>query len=274
MGDWRENKGVVTPVKNQGGCGSCWAFSSIETMESHYAIATGEPAPHLSAQQLVDCSPNPQHCGGTGGCQGSIQTLAFNYTASAGSVGEGDYAYSGRDGTCQQSAVANACVKNDGYVKVKVNDYASHMDALQKGPVAISLAAMILQSYGGGVLSSCDCDMDHAVQMVGYGSDSGKDYWLVRDSWGGSWGESGYVRIQKFGEGKEPTCVDKTPQDGEACQGDKAPRTYADLGIASCSDCQSKCSGHGGYNCGTGSGGLRCKCGDGSIDCNGFSYLV
>merc|ERR1712070_774773 len=119
--------------------------------------------------------------------------------------------------------------KNDGYVKVKVNDYASHMDALQKGPVAIILAAMSLQSYGGGVLSQCDCDMDHAVQMVGYGSDSGKDYWLVRNSWGGAWGEKGYVRIQRFGDGNEPTCVDKTPQDGEACQGDTAPRTYAGL---------------------------------------------
>merc|ERR1712203_859805 len=100
-----------------------------------------------------------------------------------------------------------------------------------KGPVAISLAAGSFgwQLYGGGVLSKCDCDMDHAVQLVGYGTEAGKDYWLVRNSWGGSWGEKGYVRIQRFGEGKEPTCVDKTPQDGEACQGDTAPRTYAGL---------------------------------------------
>jgi len=83
--------------------------------------------------------------------------------------------------------------------------------------------------YGGGILSECDCDMDHAVQLVGYGADQGTLYWLVRNSWGGSWGEQGYVRIKRFGEGKEPTCVDSTPQDGEACKGDTKPRTYAGL---------------------------------------------
>lgn len=216
----------MTPVKDQGGCGSCWAFSSIETFESRYALATGDPAPSLSAQQLVDCSPNPQHCGGTGGCQGSIQTLAFNYTATAGMAQESDYPYRGMTMSCQSF---EPCAKNDGYVKVKVNDYASHMDALQEGPVAISLAAAFLQMYGGGILSNCDCDMDHAVQLVGYGTDGDKDYWLVRNSWGRSWGESGYVRIQRFGEGNEPTCTDKKPQDGEACEGDTAPRTYAGL---------------------------------------------
>merc|ERR1711943_105019 len=104
------------------------------------------------------------------------------------------------------------------------------MDALQKGPVSISLAAMSLQSYGGGVLSQCDCDMDHAVQLVGYGSDSGKDYWLVRNSWGGSWGEGGYIRMQRYGEGNEPCGTDGSPQDGDACQGDTTPRTYCGEG--------------------------------------------
>merc|ERR1712217_434817 len=229
--DWREKSGVMTPVKDQGGCGSCWAFSTVETLESHLAIATGSPAPILSPQQIVSCAPNPDQCGGTGGCQGSIQTLGFNYTKTAGITTEADYPYRGVTGTCEQSKI-KPVAQNDGYIKLKVNDYPSLVSAVAtKGPVAISLAAGSFgwQLYGGGVLTKCDCDMDHAVQLVGYGTDAGKDYWLVRNSWGGSWGEKGYIRIKRFGDGKEPTCTDKTPQDGEACKGDTSPRTYAGL---------------------------------------------
>merc|ERR1711957_294392 len=98
------------------------------------------------------------------------------------------------------------------------------------GSVAISIAAggSAFQFYSSGVLSNCnDFVMDHAVQLVGYGTDSasGKDYWLVRNSWG-NWGEKGYLRLQRYGEGKEPCGVDKKPQDGDACKGDTAPRTY------------------------------------------------
>merc|ERR1712039_193827 len=201
--DWREKSGVMTPVKDQGGCGSCWAFSTVETLESHLAIATGSPAPVLSPQQIVSCAPNPNQCGGTGGCQGSIQTLGFNYTKTAGITTEASYPYRGVTGTCEQSKI-KPVAQNDGYIKLKVNDYPSLVSAVAtKGPVAISLAAGSFgwQLYGGGVLSKCDCDMDHAVQLVGYGTDGGK----------------------------EPTCTDKTPQDGEACKGDTSPRSYAGL---------------------------------------------
>jgi len=230
--DWRTKAGVMTPVKNQGGCGSCWAFSTVETLESHLAIATGEAAPILSPQQVVSCAPNPNQCGGTGGCAGSIQPLGFNYTKTAGITTEANYPYQGVTGTCQQSKIKSVA-QNDGYIKLKVNDYASMVSAVAtKGPLAISLAAggFGWQLYGGGVLTKCDCDQDHAVQLVGYGTDPKKgDYWLVRNSWGAGWGEKGYIRIQRFGDGKEPTCVDKTPGDGEACKGDKKPRTYAGL---------------------------------------------
>jgi len=230
--DWRSKPGVMTPVKNQGGCGSCWAFSTVQTLESHLAIATNESAPILSPQQVVSCAPNPDNCGGSGGCQGSIQTLGFNYTETAGITLEQDYPYEGVTGKCQQSRI-KAVAKNAGYIKLKVNDYASLVSAVAtKGPVAISLAAggMGWQSYGGGVLTKCDCDQDHAVQLVGYGTDPREgDYWLVRNSWGAGWGEKGYIRIKRFGDGKEPTCVDKTPADGEACKGDTKPRTYAGL---------------------------------------------
>jgi cathepsin L len=228
--DWRTKDGVVTPVKDQGGCGSCWAFSTVETLESHLAIATGNAAPLLSAQQVVSCAPNPNQCGGTGGCQGSIQTLGFNYTKTAGITTEDSYPYQGVTGQCEQSKI-EPIATNDGYIKLKVNDYASLVSAVAtKGPIAISLAAGSSgwQFYGGGVLTSCDCVQDHAVQLVGYGTES-EDYWLVRNSWGPSWGEKGYIRIKRFGEGKEPTCSDTKPQDGEACKGDTTPRTYAGL---------------------------------------------
>merc|ERR1712217_929618 len=86
-------------VKKQGACGSCWAFSATETLESHYAISTGEAAPVLSPQQIVSCAPNPDHCGGTGGCAGSTQPLAFNYTETAGLTTEANYPYQGTTGT-------------------------------------------------------------------------------------------------------------------------------------------------------------------------------
>jgi len=229
--DWRSKDGVVTPVKNQGGCGSCWAFSTTETLESHYSLATGEAAPVLSPQQLVSCAPNPDHCGGTGGCAGSTQPLGFNYTETAGLSLESSYPYKGVTGTCDSSKVSPV-VKNTGYTVLDTNNYTQLITAVAtQGPVAISVAAggFGWQLYGGGVYSgSCGFDMDHAVQLVGYGTDNGKDYWLVRNSWG-SWGEKGYIRMERFGEGKEPCGTDKTPQDGDACEGDTKPRTYCGL---------------------------------------------
>jgi cathepsin L len=226
--DWRE-KGVVTPPKNQGGCGSCWAFSAVETLESHLAIAIGGRPPVLSPQQIVSCTPNPQHCGGTGGCQGATQPLAFNYTKTIGITTEESYSYEGVTGTCDTSKIKPVAT-NDGFVKLRTNDYTSLMSAVAtKGPIAISLAASSWGMYGGGVLSTCDFVQDHGVQLVGYGVDGDKDYWLVRNSWGSGWGENGYIRIQRFGEGKEPCGTDRKPEDGEACDGDTTPRTYCGM---------------------------------------------
>jgi len=226
--DHRDTAGVVTPVKNQASCGSCWAFSAVETLESHLAIATGEAAPILSPQQIVSCAPNPQHCGGTGGCKGSTQPLAFNYTMTAGITTEASYPYKGVTGTCTESQITPVA-SNDGFVQLESNNYADLLTAVAtKGPIAISVAAGGLgwQLYGGGIFSGTSFVMDHAVQLVGYGSDKGKMYWTVRNSWAASWGEKGYIRLERFGEGKEPCGVDKKPQDGDACEGDTSPRTY------------------------------------------------
>lgn len=236
--DWRD-QGVVTPTKDQGSCGSCWAFSSVETLESHLAIATGDAVQVLSAQQIVSCAPNPDQCGGSGGCDGSTQPLAFNYTQTAGITTEASYPYSARTGTCDTSKITPVGY-NSGYVELPVNDGAALMDAIaNQGPVSVSIAAsgFHFQFYGGGVLSNCnDFVMDHAVQAVGYGSDSGKDYWLIRNSWGASWGEGGYIRFARYSAGNEPCGVDKSPQDGDACAGDTSPRTYCgECGVLSSS---------------------------------------
>jgi len=235
--DWRDD-GVVTAAKNQGSCGSCWAFSATETLESHLALATGEAVQILSPQQITSCAPNPDHCGGTGGCSGSTQPLAFNYTSTAGITTEASYPYKAVTGTCDESKI-DPVGFNDGTVELTVNDYTELITAVAtKGPVAISIAAggFTFQFYGGGVLKNCnDFVMDHAVQLVGYGTDGGDDYWLVRNSWG-SWGENGYVRIARYGEGKEPCGVDTAPGDGDACEGDTTqPTLCGECGILSSS---------------------------------------
>ena len=218
--DWRDKK-VVTPVKDQGGCGSCWAFSATETVESAVAMATGKLV-KMAPQEYVDCAPNPKHCGGSGGCQGSTQWLAFNHSIAAGIIaGATEYPYKGRDGTCEDSKMKSVA-SITGYERIMANDYTSLMSAVANyGPIAISVSAA-WRHYSEGVYDDeCGTTIDHAVQLVGYGTDdkSGDMYWLVRNSWGTSWGEEGYIRIKRFGEGNEPCGVDKNPSSGTGCTG-------------------------------------------------------
>merc|ERR1712194_162884 len=230
--DWRDKK-VVTAPKNQGGCGSCWAFSTAETLESQIAIKTGKLVT-FSPQEYVSCMPNPQHCGGTGGCQGATQILGFQYAIKAGITTEDSYPYQGSTGTCDPSKI-KPVAKITGYVKLPSNNYTALMNAVvSQGPIAISAAAEPWQLYSGGVYNGdCGTEVDHAIQLVGYGTQpksgrallggggggGGGDYWLVRNSWGASWGEKGYIRIQRLGEGKEPCAQDKKPADGFGCTG-------------------------------------------------------
>jgi len=210
-------------------------------LESHLAIATGKPAPLLSTQQLISCAPNPNKCGGTGGCQGSTQPLAFNYTEVAGITTEADYKFVGSTGKCDASKI-KPVAKNSGFTYLPTNNYTALMNAVAtKGPVAISIAAGGLgwQLYMGGIMKpglfNKGVAVDHAVQLVGYGEEKGTMFWLVRNSWG-SWGEKGYIRIERFGEGKEPCGMDTKPQDGMACAGDTKPVKYCGLcGILSSS---------------------------------------
>merc|ERR1711865_1055465 len=226
--DWRSS--LVTPIKNQGGCGSCWAFSATETLESSIAKATGKLLV-LAPQQIVSCTPDPNECGGKGGCDGATQQLGFNYTISAGISAESSYPYAGVTGTCDQSKI-KPVAGITGYVTVTPNNYTALATAVaMEGPIAITVAAGKWQLYShgvfsGGIFGSCGFELDHGVQLVGYGSESGKDYWVVRNSWGAGWGEEGFIRIARFGEGKEPCGIDNAPGDGIVCKGNTSKVTY------------------------------------------------
>lgn len=211
--DWRE-KGAVTKVKDQGGCGSCWAFSATETLESAYQIASGKLLT-LAPQTFVNCVQNPGGCGGQGGCEGATMELAFNMTAQKGIALESDLPYAGRDEKCK---TYKAAVKCTGYVKNPVNDAAAFEAAVAKMPQGITVAAEPWQLYGGGIFKGCSSGMfksntlDHGVQAVGYT----QEYWIVRNSWGPGWGEKGFIRITRANDDK--TFIDSKPADGVACK--------------------------------------------------------
>jgi cathepsin L len=211
--DWRE-KNVLTPVKNQGSCGSCWAFAATATVESAYAIATGSAPPVLGPQAYVSCMKNPDACGGTGGCEGAIAELAFDYTVTNGLPLESQYRYTARDSTCK---VFEPAVMVSGYKQLPANDADALASAIANvGPIAVSVAASQWSLYGGGIFTGCTgstgAEINHAVQAVGYSA----DYWIIRNSWGTSWGESGFIRLSRSKDSVMAT--DSAPADGFSCK--------------------------------------------------------
>jgi len=215
--DWRE-KGVVSSVKNQGQCGSCWAFATTEMVESYAAIATGSLL-ELSTQQVTSCSPNPLNCGGVGGCRGSIAQLGFGYLQLFGHTLEESWPYTSgsttETGDCTFDMEATApAVTLAGYDTLPPNDQDAVLSHLAEvGPLAVNVDASQWHSYTGGIFDGCDyaqnMDLNHVVQMVGYTEDA----WIVRNSWGTGWGEDGYIRLARGNE-----CgTDSKPLDGTGC---------------------------------------------------------
>ena len=191
--DWVA-KGAVTEVKNQGTCGSCWSFSTTGSMEGAHFIATGELL-SLSEQQLVSCSHN-----GNLGCMGGMMDRAFTWTETNKLETEADYPYKGWLGQAAgcKTDESKAKVGATSYVDVTPSNSAALKAQIAKGPVSVAIQAnqAVFQRYTGGIISSgCGTKLDHGVLAVGYGVENGVEFYKVKNSWGPSWGEDGYVRL-------------------------------------------------------------------------------
>jgi len=189
--DWRD-KGAVTKVYDQGQCGSCWAFSATETIESYHFLA-GHPLISLSPQQIVDCDTDSY------GCNGGWTQNAFNYVISAGGQDTlASYPYNAVDGTCAYSpSNVGAKVNSWAYITQNDDENAMQQAIYQKGPLSICVDASSWQFYNGGVISSCGTQVDHCVLLTGFSTQSGTPAWNVRNSWGTSWGLSGYLYVAR-----------------------------------------------------------------------------
>lgn len=196
--DWR-NKGAVAPIKNQGSCGSCWAFSTVAAVEGVNKITTGKLVT-LSEQELVDCDKTYNE-----GCNGGLMDYAFEFIISNGGIDtEDDYPYKGIDGQCDPTRKNAKAVTIDGYEDVPPSNEKALQKAVAHQPVSVAIEASsrALQLYQSGVITGrCGTALDHGVVVVGYGTENGLDYWIVRNSWGTNWGEGGYFRMERNVEG-------------------------------------------------------------------------
>nr|P83443.1 RecName: Full=Macrodontain-1; AltName: Full=Macrodontain I; Flags: Precursor [Ananas macrodontes] len=186
--DWRDY-GAVNEVKNQGPCGGCWAFAAIATVEGIYKIRKGNLV-YLSEQEVLDCAVSY-------GCKGGWVNRAYDFIISNNGVTtDENYPYRAYQGTCNANYFPNSAYIT-GYSYVRRNDESHMMYAVSNQPIAalIDASGDNFQYYKGGVYSGpCGFSLNHAITIIGYGRDS---YWIVRNSWGSSWGQGGYVRIRR-----------------------------------------------------------------------------
>nr|AJF94913.1 cathepsin L4 [Nephilengys cruentata] len=198
-------EGYVTPVKDQGSCGSCWSFSATGALEGQHFRQTGKLV-SLSEQNLVDCSGKF----GNEGCNGGLMDQAFDYIKSNHGIDtEESYPYKAKQGRCHYKK-QNAGATDTGFVDIPSGDETKLMEAVATvGPVSVAIDASheSFQFYSKGVYDEIECnsqELDHGVLVVGYGTTKrGIDYWLVKNSWGTSWGEYGYIKMSR---NKENQC--------------------------------------------------------------------
>ena len=187
--DWREEN-AVTPVKNQGHCGSCWTFSATGAMEGAYALYSGK-LESFSEQQLIDCVKKDS------GCNGGEMVDAFEYVSENPVCTEEQDSYKEKDENC---ITCSSPVEFSGCEIIPENNQLALKEAVAiLGPISVGIQAdqPVFKNYDGGIIvdENCGTDIDHGVLIVGYGEERNIKYWLVKNSWGENWGEEGYVRI-------------------------------------------------------------------------------
>jgi cathepsin F len=194
--DWR-NQNMVTPVKNQEQCGSCWAFSVVENIESMYCMKNQIDCttfPPLSPQEIVDCDTTDA------GCDGGDPPTAYQFVMTEGGLeDDSDYPYTAQDGTCNfQANLVKVTITNWQYATQNSDEQTMQNNLVSWGPLSICVDAEPWQDYTGGVMMASDCSnqLDHCVQLVGYDMTQSTPFWIVRNSWGADWGENGYIRLQ------------------------------------------------------------------------------
>jgi len=195
--DWRQ-KGAVTAVKDQGQCGSCWAFSTVESVESAWIIAGrgDNESTILSPQQLVDCDQSSRGCGG------GFTTTAYDYLVKSGGLAaESKYPYTASNGQCYYNSTL-AVAKITGYKKATIwfNEKQLEDNLVAMGPVSVCVHAVAWQDYVSGVMTASQCGffntLDHCVQLVGYDKTQSSPFWIVRNSWTTQWGIEGYIWLE------------------------------------------------------------------------------
>jgi len=227
--DYAHLKGMQkSEVMDQQNCGSCWAVATALTLRAHSELYTKDTI--FSAQELVSCTPNPKHCGGTGGCSGATGELAFEYVLQNGLRTSKDFPYTATDEACPKALNSGGgkSIGMSSWRQLPTNELKPLQEALAtKGPLAVSVAAdEYWFYYMGGVMDSCSNDdpiVNHLVVLIGYGTDQKKQYWKIQNSWGSSWGENGHMRLLRTDDEEKFCGMDTKPQDGVACEGENDP---------------------------------------------------
>jgi len=221
--DWRtHNPPVVTDVKDQGRCGSCWAFSTTGNIEAIWALA-GNPLVPLSEQQLVDCDHVcNQYRVCDSGCNGGLMENALTYTIKNGGLqAETTYPYEARNGACRaDNSQIVASITNFTWIPSRRPDQMMYY-LVESGPFSVAADATSWQFYRGGVWSTpCGTRLNHGILLVGYGVERSNlfggntPYWIIKNSWGKDWGEKGYIRVERGNNrcGLEDYCITATIQ--------------------------------------------------------------